>query len=176
MDHDGQLTLGEFAVAMHLVVLRRNGVPVPQTLPKTLMDVIANHSLFTSVSAGKTRVDTTDSGSHDHLRYAHPAVPKVLQSSAVLDVSGDRAPPSPPPPHPPTFGNRPWPVSPACSSISMTPVSLRQRRWSISSQSDISSLAEGIMHFEARPNADGHVGLIFYLYFSCWMQPLARYY
>lgn len=153
VDHDGQLTLGEFAVAMHLVVLRRNGVPVPQTLPKTLVDVIANQSLFTSVSAGKTHVDTTDSGSQDHHRYAHPIVPNVLHSIAVLGVSGAPAPPPPPP----TFGNRPWPVSPTCSSISITPVSLRQRRWSISSQSDISSLAEGIMHFEARPNADGHL-------------------
>lgn len=155
MDQDCQLMLDEFAVAVHPVALPCNGIPVPQTLPKTLLDVIARQSLFTSVYAGKTRMDTTDSGSHDYRRHAHPAVQNVLRSSVILDFSG--APALPLPSYLPNFGSRTGPVSATCSLISITPVSLRRRSQSISSQSDTSTLAEGIMHFVARPNADGHL-------------------
>lgn len=34
---DGALSLGEFTAAMHLVVLRRNNIPLPQILPSCLM-------------------------------------------------------------------------------------------------------------------------------------------
>lgn len=37
VDADGQLTLSEFSVAMHLVVLRRNNVLLPTQLPETLL-------------------------------------------------------------------------------------------------------------------------------------------
>lgn len=39
VDHDGSLTLGEFVVAMHLVVLRRNGVDLPPVLPPNLLTI-----------------------------------------------------------------------------------------------------------------------------------------
>lgn len=37
VDRDGQLGLNEFCSAMHLVVLRRNGIPLPEFLPLTLL-------------------------------------------------------------------------------------------------------------------------------------------
>ncbi|VDP93605.1 unnamed protein product [Echinostoma caproni] len=149
VDRDGQLTLGEFAVAMHLVVLRRNGVPVPCTLPHALMEVITNQSLSTLMCTGAVPVDKTDA--HHEFDATHIIPPDTTGGPAV-NASVNSAFPIP--------GNRPWPGSPTCSSVAVTPVSARQRRWSISSQSDISSLAEGIIHFEAKPNADGHVSYV----------------
>ncbi|XP_062545452.1 ralBP1-associated Eps domain-containing protein 1 isoform X2 [Armigeres subalbatus] len=44
---DGALNLAEFTAAMHLVVLRRNNIPVPATLPPCLMPTLLQNSLFT---------------------------------------------------------------------------------------------------------------------------------
>lgn len=44
MDHDGFLSLEEFVVAMHLVVLRRNDVELPEHLPPALMPYVPLHS------------------------------------------------------------------------------------------------------------------------------------
>lgn len=46
---DGALNLAEFTAAMHLVVLRRNNIPVPATLPPCLMPSLLQHSLYSSV-------------------------------------------------------------------------------------------------------------------------------
>uniref|UniRef100_A0A182PPP1 EF-hand domain-containing protein n=1 Tax=Anopheles epiroticus TaxID=199890 RepID=A0A182PPP1_9DIPT len=43
---DGALNLAEFTAAMHLVVLRRNNIPVPATLPPCLMPTLLQHSLL----------------------------------------------------------------------------------------------------------------------------------
>ena len=37
MDRDGALSLEEFCTAMHLVVLRRNDIDLPEHLPPALM-------------------------------------------------------------------------------------------------------------------------------------------
>lgn len=37
MDCDGALTLPEFCAAFHLVVARKNGYQLPETLPETLL-------------------------------------------------------------------------------------------------------------------------------------------
>ena len=37
MDRDGALSLEEFCTAMHLVVLRRNDIELPEHLPPVLM-------------------------------------------------------------------------------------------------------------------------------------------
>lgn len=36
IDQDGQLSLPEFCIAMHLIVLRRNQIDLPQSLPMSL--------------------------------------------------------------------------------------------------------------------------------------------
>ncbi|EAT38709.1 AAEL009428-PA, partial [Aedes aegypti] len=48
---DGALNLAEFTAAMHLVVLRRNNIPVPATLPPCLMPTLLQHSLFSGSAA-----------------------------------------------------------------------------------------------------------------------------
>ncbi|KAA3676460.1 uncharacterized protein DEA37_0003545 [Paragonimus westermani] len=142
-DCDGQLTLGEFCVAMHLVVLRRNGVPIPRILPCALMAVITSQSLFTLASEPQSVGGNS------------LPMPQPKRTGGRLDnqatmvsqrLTNRRSPFSPPPP---ASGNS---LIPSLSPSTLTPTSSRIRRWSLSSQSDISSLAEGIIHFEARPN------------------------
>lgn len=36
MDRDGALTFTEFCIAFHLIVARKNGYPLPESLPPTL--------------------------------------------------------------------------------------------------------------------------------------------
>ena len=36
MDRDGALTFSEFCTAFHLIVARKNGYPLPESLPPTL--------------------------------------------------------------------------------------------------------------------------------------------
>ncbi|XP_055594669.1 ralBP1-associated Eps domain-containing protein 1 [Uranotaenia lowii] len=47
---DGALNLAEFTAAMHLVVLRRNNIPVPASLPPCLLPSLLQHTLFNSAS------------------------------------------------------------------------------------------------------------------------------
>ncbi|KAH0566984.1 ralBP1-associated Eps domain-containing protein 1 isoform X2 [Cotesia glomerata] len=74
---DGALSLQEFYVAMHLVVLRRNHVPLPDSLPPSLA--------FT-------------------LTVPPPPLPTL--NSVVVEPSAPQSPP-PPPPSPPTQTTQP---------------------------------------------------------------------
>ncbi|XP_058819870.1 ralBP1-associated Eps domain-containing protein 1-like [Topomyia yanbarensis] len=49
---DGALNLAEFTAAMHLVVLRRNNIPVPATLPACLMPNLLQSSLLPGANSG----------------------------------------------------------------------------------------------------------------------------
>lgn len=49
---DGALNLAEFTAAMHLVVLRRNNIPVPASLPPCLTPSLLQHSLFSANASG----------------------------------------------------------------------------------------------------------------------------
>uniref|UniRef100_A0A6B2EH71 Putative ral-gtpase effector ralbp1 n=1 Tax=Phlebotomus kandelakii TaxID=1109342 RepID=A0A6B2EH71_9DIPT len=50
---DGALSLGEFTAAMHLVVLRRNNIPLPQHLPPCLMPGGASENSVATPNAPK---------------------------------------------------------------------------------------------------------------------------
>ncbi|XP_021700411.1 ralBP1-associated Eps domain-containing protein 1 [Aedes aegypti] len=60
---DGALNLAEFTAAMHLVVLRRNNIPVPATLPPCLMPTLLQHSLFSGSAASGTLQNQHSGGS-----------------------------------------------------------------------------------------------------------------
>ncbi|KAF5400984.1 RalBP1-associated Eps domain-containing protein 2 [Paragonimus heterotremus] len=143
-DCDGQLTLGEFCVAMHLVVLRRNGVPIPRILPCALMAVITSQSLFTLASEPQSV-----GGKSFPMPQPKRTGGRLDDQATVVSqgLTNNRRPFSPPSL---ASGNS---CIPSLSPSRLTPTSGRIRRWSLSSQSDISSLAEGIMHFEARPSS-----------------------
>ncbi|XP_030241619.1 ralBP1-associated Eps domain-containing protein 1 isoform X2 [Drosophila navojoa] len=51
---DGALSLSEFTAAMHLVVLRRNNIPLPSSLPHCLHPNVLAKSTTTNVSASST--------------------------------------------------------------------------------------------------------------------------
>ena len=48
MTNDGCLSLDEFLTAMHLVVLRRNGIPLPDQLPLCLKPINLKHKIHQS--------------------------------------------------------------------------------------------------------------------------------
>lgn len=57
---DGALSLAEFNVAMHLVVLRRNNIPLPDVLPPSLMPILS------SPHASSPTLSTAESTSSPH--------------------------------------------------------------------------------------------------------------
>lgn len=68
MTRDGALNLAEFTAAMHLVVLRRNNIPVPASLPPCLLPKLLQHSLLqpgapSSATVGGSDGSTGGSGS-----------------------------------------------------------------------------------------------------------------
>uniref|UniRef100_A0A1B6KP38 EF-hand domain-containing protein n=1 Tax=Graphocephala atropunctata TaxID=36148 RepID=A0A1B6KP38_9HEMI len=58
---DGALSLAEFNVAMHLVVLKRNNIPLPDALPPSLMPAIVS-----SPHASSPTLSTAESASSPH--------------------------------------------------------------------------------------------------------------
>lgn len=57
---DGALSLSEFNVAMHLVVLRRNNIPLPDVLPPSLIPSVS------SPHASSPTLSTAESTSSPH--------------------------------------------------------------------------------------------------------------
>ncbi|XP_052868308.1 ralBP1-associated Eps domain-containing protein 1 [Anopheles cruzii] len=57
---DGALNLAEFTAAMHLVVLRRNNIPVPATLPPCLLPTLLQHSLLQPSTGGSKGTGTAE--------------------------------------------------------------------------------------------------------------------
>ncbi|RTG83971.1 RalBP1-associated Eps domain-containing protein [Schistosoma bovis] len=117
LDHDGQLTLSEFCIAMHLVVYRLNGVPIPNNLPTVLLELVETNWLSTklsSTSSPTVKVNTTTTATTtNELKHPHHE-----------------------------------------------PNQQQQRRWSLSSQSDVSSLLaseEGMILFESKLNANAQL-------------------
>lgn len=43
VDRDGALTFSEFCIAFHLIVARKNGYPLPESLPATLQPGFMGH-------------------------------------------------------------------------------------------------------------------------------------
>ncbi|KAL5103964.1 RalBP1-associated Eps domain-containing protein 1 [Taenia crassiceps] len=146
VDTDGQLSLSEFSVAMHLVVLHRNGVMLPTQLPESLLLVATSSALSApppqplpspqpSSSTPKVSVpDTTSTITTDTIITSVAAVDRRLRlgehHSFDSTLSGS-------------------------AHATTVPSSTSHRRWSTSSPTDNVSLADGITSFDGRlaPNA-----------------------
>ncbi|XP_060090007.1 ralBP1-associated Eps domain-containing protein 2 isoform X3 [Heteronotia binoei] len=76
VDCDGALTLLEFCAAFHLVVARKNGYPLPDTLPETLMPDYLQAGLKISASAQTIPKECKVS--------QHLSVKTVVQESTTL--------------------------------------------------------------------------------------------
>lgn len=101
---DGMLTLEEFSIAMHLIVLRRNNIPVPDALPACLVPQVdsrfTQHALTTDlVDLGP---DMFSSGSSADFSFVHKpeADPKKPEP--------DRPPSLSPPKPEPQLNNKEW--------------------------------------------------------------------
>ncbi|TNN13833.1 RalBP1-associated Eps domain-containing protein isoform 3 [Schistosoma japonicum] len=158
LDYDGQLTLGEFCIAMHLVVYRLNGVPIPNSLPTALLELVETNwlsakltptSLNTDSSCSTTTNIISDCTSNSFKQQSYvnsilsPENPQVKTASSILtDMST--------PTETITTTNS--------TGLKYHQQQQQQRRWSLSSQSDISSLAEeGMMLFESKLNMNAQL-------------------
>lgn len=141
LDRDGQLTLGEFCVAMHLVVLRRNGIAIPDRLPDSLKELIqTNLQTCNHLSNDSNRLGVSnylrspninsDSVQNDSNMYKIPIEHQCDDNSYDLDVSG--------------FSNQ------HCNSGSF-------HKGLVSTSCDISSLGEGLTMFESNFNLNPQV-------------------
>ncbi|CAI2731529.1 unnamed protein product [Schistosoma spindalis] len=205
LDHDGQLTLSEFCIAMHLVVYRLNGVPIPNNLPTVLLELVETNWLSTKLSsissptvkANTTTTATTTNNScaniyeltnctlnstcqQNHIssvRYKAIDMPNSFQhhdnhhlslflssSSPISSVSTCQVKTL-------TTSSSIHVNTSLTEMIQSTnftelkhahhePNQQQQRRWSLSSQSDVSSLLaseEGMMLFESKLNTNAQL-------------------
>ncbi|CAH2043400.1 unnamed protein product, partial [Iphiclides podalirius] len=107
---DGMLTLEEFSIAMHLIVLRRNNVPVPDVLPACLVPKVdsqfSRHAVTTDlVDLGS---DMFGSGTSADFNFApRPETNDPYES--IPPKKPDERPPSLTPPKPePLVNNKEW--------------------------------------------------------------------
>ncbi|CAH8569247.1 unnamed protein product [Heterobilharzia americana] len=173
LDRDGQLTLGEFCVAMHLVVYRLNGVPIPNTLPLALLELVESNWLSAKTIPQTTTTSTVGStisdctlNSFKQSSYINSTgnksidTPNNCQQSDCLQQSPSSLPIS-------DYQTMSLNHDIQTTTTNLSPIGIiypmnsielkqqqQQRRWSLSSQSDICSLAEGMMLFESKPNMD----------------------
>lgn len=63
---DGALSLGEFTAAMHLVVLRRNNIPLPSQLPQCLLNTVVSQT--TTAQHNPPEADLLNLGADDDAR------------------------------------------------------------------------------------------------------------
>lgn len=64
VDKDGALSLEEFCTAMHLVVLRRNNIDLPETLPPSLVPTVSQKANEDSLIIPAAQVQTTHAVMH----------------------------------------------------------------------------------------------------------------
>ncbi|XP_045488854.1 ralBP1-associated Eps domain-containing protein 1 [Pieris rapae] len=79
---DGMLTLEEFSIAMHLIILRRNNIPVPDVLPPRLIPKVDSHFSQQSVTTDLVDLgaDMFNSGTSADFNFAKPEVNDPYES------------------------------------------------------------------------------------------------
>ncbi len=100
VNHDGALSLAEFSTAMHLVVLRLNGFPLPDELPPQLQPYtplidLSDAATTTTTENWANFQPTTDSPKQ--FTYAQP----IADNHRIVAPVAVRLSPPPPPPLPP---------------------------------------------------------------------------
>lgn len=70
---DGALSLGEFTAAMHLVVLRRNNIPLPSQLPQCLLNTVVPTTTTTQQQQDPPEADLLNLGDdRTTIKLQHP--------------------------------------------------------------------------------------------------------
>lgn len=104
---DGMLTLEEFSIAMHLIVLRRNNVPVPDALPAHLVPKVDSRFSQQAVTTDLVDLgsDMFSSGTSADFNFAPKAENDPYESKPKKE---DRGPSLTPPKPEPQINNKEW--------------------------------------------------------------------
>ncbi|XP_050347923.1 ralBP1-associated Eps domain-containing protein 1 [Nymphalis io] len=107
---DGMLTLEEFSIAMHLIVLRRNNIPVPDVLPACLVPKVDSHFSQQAVTTDLVDLgaDMFSSGTSADFNFApKPENNDPYESKPVKKIE-ERQPSLTPPKPEPQANNKEW--------------------------------------------------------------------
>ncbi|XP_013179943.1 PREDICTED: ralBP1-associated Eps domain-containing protein 1 [Papilio xuthus] len=107
---DGMLTLEEFSIAMHLIVLRRNNIPVPDVLPACLVPRVDSHFSQQAVTTDLVDLgsDMFSSGTSADFNFAPKPEPNDPYESIPAKKPEDRPPSLTPPKPEPQVNNKEW--------------------------------------------------------------------
>ncbi|XP_053610717.1 ralBP1-associated Eps domain-containing protein 1 [Plodia interpunctella] len=103
---DGKLTLEEFSIAMHLIVLRRNNMPVPEVLPACLVPKVDSRFSQQAVTTDLVDLgaDMFSSGSSADFSFVH----KPDDPYEAKPKKPEERPPSLSPKPEPQINNKEW--------------------------------------------------------------------
>lgn len=136
VNHDGALSLAEFSTAMHLVVLRLNGFPLPDELPPQLQPYTPLIDLSETTASENWANFQVPNDSPKQFTHAQPiadnhriVAPVAVRLSPPLPplppVQTTTTKPPPPPPRAPgrttSFDNTQQPILPPRTSVNETP-------------------------------------------------------
>ncbi|VVC93244.1 unnamed protein product [Leptidea sinapis] len=107
---DGMLTLEEFSIAMHLIILRRNNIPVPEMLPACLLPKVDSHFAQKSVTTDLVDIgsDMFNSGTSADFNFAPKPEVNDPYESKPLKKSEERQPSLSPPKPEQQANNKEW--------------------------------------------------------------------
>lgn len=108
---DGMLTLEEFSIAMHLIVLRRNDIPVPEALPACLVPKVDSRFSQQAVTTDLVDLgaDMFSSGSSADFSFVHkPDATDPYEAKPAKKPEPDRPPSLSPPKPEPQVNNKEW--------------------------------------------------------------------
>jgi hypothetical protein len=121
VNHDGALSLSEFSTAMHLVVLRLNGFPLPDELPSQLQPFTPLIDLSDAITTDNWANFQQKTDSPKQFTHAQPIADN---HRIVAPVALRLSPPPPPPPPqsaPPQTTTKPPPPPPRSSQPILPP-------------------------------------------------------
>lgn len=107
---DGMLTLEEFSIAMHLIVLRRNNIPVPDALPACLVPKVDSHFSQQAITTDLVDLgsDMFSSGTSADFNFASKAENIDPYESKPAKKTEERQPSLSPPKPEPQVNNKEW--------------------------------------------------------------------
>ncbi|CAG9564840.1 unnamed protein product [Danaus chrysippus] len=107
---DGMLSLEEFSIAMHLIVLRRNNIPVPDVLPACLVPTVDSQFTQRAVTTDLVDLgsDMFNSGTSADFNFAPKPEMNDPYETKPAKKPEDRQPSSSPPKPEPQINNKEW--------------------------------------------------------------------
>ncbi|XP_075980195.1 RALBP1 associated Eps domain containing isoform X2 [Anticarsia gemmatalis] len=110
INKDGMLTLEEFSIAMHLIVLRRNNIPVPDALPACLVPKVDSRFSKQAVTTDLVDLgsDMFSSGTSADFNFAPKTETHDPYESKVTKKPEDRPPSLTPPKAETQVNNKEW--------------------------------------------------------------------